>query len=185
MFERIFDELKNPKYYAKEIMSYKGMWNIQNRQLSDSIKVYEDSIIASSGRLNEGVISTFDLKGGMITFSTDVNANDLMKNKILNWIKQKLITAKQRKSVYRTIDMLADKYKVQAWTIGRFLRGRYKADDGTIFDENSISLEIIGVSINVLFNIATDLCNELHQECVLVKDYDTGDISLVDGSPMN
>lgn len=58
-----------------------------------------------------------------------------------------------------------------AWTIGKYLHGRYKTKDGTIFDENSISVELLNVSIDTIISFAEELCKEFSQETVLVKLY--------------
>ena len=58
-----------------------------------------------------------------------------------------------------------------AWTVGKYLHGRYKAKDGTIFDENSISIELLNVSVDTIISFAEELCKEFSQETVLVKLY--------------
>ena len=58
-----------------------------------------------------------------------------------------------------------------AWTVGKYLHGRYKAKDGTVFDENSISVELLNVSIDTIISVAEELCKEFSQETVLVKLY--------------
>ena len=58
-----------------------------------------------------------------------------------------------------------------AWTIGKYLHGRYKSKDGTIFNENSISVELLNVSIDTIISFAEELCKEFSQETVLVKLY--------------
>lgn len=57
------------------------------------------------------------------------------------------------------------------WTVGKYLHGRYKAKDGTVFDENSISIELINVSTDTIISFAEELCKEFSQETVLVKLY--------------
>ena len=58
-----------------------------------------------------------------------------------------------------------------AWTVGKYLHGKYKTKDGTIFDENSISVEFLNVSIDTIISFAEELCKEFSQETVLVKLY--------------
>ena len=58
-----------------------------------------------------------------------------------------------------------------AWTVGKYLHGKYKTKDGTIFDENSISVELLNVSIDTIISFAEELCKEFSQETVLVKLY--------------
>lgn len=121
-------------------------------------------------------------KGGIIVFSTDVNAVKLDPNRLKNWIKQKAVTLKNRFSYSSKIDKIADKHSLVGWTIGRFLDGRYKAKNGKIYGESSLSLEIIGISFKELITIAEELCASFKQESVLVKDFTTGRILFVDPS---
>lgn len=121
-------------------------------------------------------------KGGIIVFSTDVNAVELDPNRLRNWIKQKLSTIKNRLSFTSKIDKIADRHSLVGWTIGRFLDGRYKAKNGKMFGENSLSLEIIGVDFKELISIAEELCVSFKQESVLVKDFSKGRILFVDPS---
>ena len=58
-----------------------------------------------------------------------------------------------------------------AWTVGKYFHGRYKAKNGTIFDENSISVELLNVSVDTIISFAEELCKEFSQETVLVKLY--------------
>ena len=58
-----------------------------------------------------------------------------------------------------------------AWTVGKYLHCRYKAKDGTVFDENSISVELLNVSVDTIISFAEELCKEFSQETVLVKLY--------------
>lgn len=60
-----------------------------------------------------------------------------------------------------------------------FLNGQYKSNDGRIFDENSLNIEIVGISSETLISIAENICKDFDQECVLVKDYSDNQIYLV------
>ena len=53
-----------------------------------------------------------------------------------------------------------------AWTVGKYLHGRYKTKDGTIFDENSISVELLNVSIDKIISFEEELWKEFSQETV-------------------
>ena len=66
-----------------------------------------------------------------------------------------------------------------AWTVGKYLHGRYKAKDGTVFDENSISVELLNVSVDTIISFAEELCKEFSQEIVLVKLYEEDRILFV------
>lgn len=118
-------------------------------------------------------------RGRIVVFSTDVNAVELSSNKLVNWIKQKIQTYKNRNVSTKRIDKIAEKHALIGWTIGHYLDGRYKAKNSKIYGENSLSVEIIGVDLNKLITIAEDLCRDFDQESVLVKDYSSGRVFFV------
>ena len=66
-----------------------------------------------------------DLKGGIIVFSEEVNAVKLSENKLINWVKQKFSTVKNKLYGSSYIDKISQKHDLVGWTIGNFLKGRY------------------------------------------------------------
>lgn len=127
-----------------------------------------------------------DYRGGVITFSTDVNAVEFSKNFIMNKVKQLLATYGNRffrqSKIAKTIQQFNDKGNeyIGAFSVGNFFKGRYVGDNNKIYDEKSISVEINGLSSKALFELAEMLCKVFQQETVLVKDFNTNKIYLVD-----
>lgn len=152
-----------------------------SKRLYESIKVKDDNIIYSYYPTNEGIDWQVEYKekGGVIVLSTDVNAKELSPNKLINWFKQKSTALKNRVNKNKIIDKVANGHKLIGWTVGKFLNGRYRSKSGVNFGENSLSIEIIGVTTTELISIAEDLYREFVQETVLVKDYATGNIYFV------
>lgn len=176
----ILENNKIEKAY-KRVVENGNAYSI-SRYLSNAIKVDEAKVIASSfDRVDEGV-SFQPLptdKGGIIVFSTDVNANKQSDNKFVDYLKKKAKTIINRLNYKRKIDDIADSHKLVGWTIGRFLNGRYTSN-GKRYSENSLSLEVIGVDTNTLIKIAEELCESFDQESALVKDYSTGNVMFVE-----
>lgn len=141
-----------------------------------SFKVTEDNTI-----LQEGIDWEVpnDIKGGIISLSTDCYTLELDNNKFINAIKQFISTWKQRLTYGKIIDRIAQKHNLIGWTIGKFLRGHYTSKNGKVWDENSLTVEIVGVTLDDLITIAEDLCREFKQESVLLKDYSTGRIMFI------
>ena len=80
----------------------------------------------------------------------------------------------------KKINKVLSKYdEVYGVTIGNFVKGRYKSETGKLFDESSLAVEIIGITTEVLNNVAESLAQEFKQETVLVKDYTSNRIYLV------
>ena len=120
-----------------------------------------------------------DERGGIISLSTDCNALELNKNRFVNTLKQFINTWKQRLTYTKRIDKVAQDHNLMGWTVGKFLNGRYTGRNGKVWNENSVTIEVIGVTSDKLLNISKDLCNEFHQESVLVKDYNTNKVMFV------
>ena len=66
------------------------------------------------------------------------------------------------------------------WIIGNFIEGCcYNTVSGDVFDSNSLSAEILGVSFEECMETAKLLCVTYHQNCVLVKNSTTDKLFLV------
>ena len=51
-----------------------------------------------------------------------------------------------------------------------------------MYGENSVSVEVLGVSDDTLIKIAEEICNVFQQEAVLVRLYNTNRILFVNGN---
>ena len=134
--------------------------------------------------LNEKKDYVFENKGGIIVFSTTVNAvynnNDTFFNKVKNWFAKHYESLMNRLKSNDKINKVLSKHnEVQGFSVGNFFKGVYKAKDGSLYDETSLSVEIIGIEPLLLEIIASEMCIEFKQESALVKDYETGEIYLV------
>lgn len=141
--------------------------------------------IFSIGTENEAMKRDFDKeneKGGIIVFSTDLNAVTLSDNKIIDWVKKKYYTLKNRATKGSMLDRIANKNKIIAMTVGYYLQGRYRSNNGEMFSEQSVSVEVLGIDEEKLFTIAEDICRDFKQECVLVKSYRDGGVYFVDNN---
>lgn len=128
-------------------------------------------------------------RGGLIIFSTDINAVKLSKNAIVNKIKQFIATLNQRltagKKVHKTIfkyNQSNEEY-IGAYSLGNFFKGNYIDDSGNRYSEKSLCLEVNGISSKTLLKLAEMLCEEFKQETVLVKDLNKNKIYVADAVP--
>lgn len=125
-----------------------------------------------SGHLSEGIDSEVrdDRLGGVIYFSTDVNSIPRAKNKIVNWLKQKFTTAKQRLFHSKIVkDVLKQKDFEGGFTEGPKCRGRYfDHKNNEIFDERSFSLSFTRIKNEDLIKVAEQICKAFNQQSVLV-----------------
>lgn len=147
------------------------------RLLWDMIAVREERTLITEGV--QAVIGK-DTKGGVITFSTDVNALKISDSDIVDKIGKFVLSFKNRMT-YANKAIALDN-NITGWTVGKFLDGMYRAKNGKTFSEKSYSVEVVGIPSDKLIAFAEGICREFCQESVLVKDYNTGDILLVDSS---
>lgn len=155
-----------------------------SRYLAEAISSKNKTPIYSS-MINEGIQfePSEDKKGGIIVFSTDVNAEKQSENRFINFLKQKMKTISNRLNATKKIDKIAAKNELVGWTIGHYLDGRYTSPkNGKQYGENSLSLEIIGVDFEKLYTIAMEICDSFSQESVLLKDFSSGRVLFVDKS---
>jgi hypothetical protein len=135
----------------------------------------------------------FDYRGGIIIFSTDVNSLELSDNLLINWLRKKLKTYSNRFFVKSKLGSIIKKFNksdkkigdekiddyIGAFSIGNFFSGRYVGDNGKIFNENSISIEVNGISSKGLIYLAEEIAKDFNQETVLLKDLNVNKIFLV------
>lgn len=180
------------KEYGSPFGNLNYMNALRESHMWGSIEATKDRMLMSEGiewnnsqtRINEGIRDDIapEKKGGIIVFSTDVNSVELSPNKVVNWLKQKFATLRNRMQSTSKIDKYGRKYNLGGWTIGHYLDGRYTAKNGESFGEKSLSVEIVGVGTDEMISIAEDLCREFNQECVLLKDYESHRILFIDPS---
>lgn len=157
-----------------EALEFNG-FSISEENDKNATTIFFDNLLEDAQ-----IIKDFDKKGGTIVFSVDINAESLSKNKIINYFKQKIETFKNIANKDKKINKVISRYgEVQGISIGNFFKGRYKAKDGTTYDEKSMSITIYGVDSDTLNNIASDLAIEFNQESALVENYENNRIYLI------
>ena len=141
--------------------------------------------------VNEAVVHTLAIheKGGVVVFSTDVNALVTDTNAVLRAVKRFWISLQNRLQRYGRIDRaLASvsagegESKPSGITVGNLFKGRYKSPSGQVYDEKSLAVEVLFINGRQLIELATSLAREFRQETVLAKDNATNEIYLVDGN---
>ena len=144
-----------------------------------------DNDVISDSSVSDSIsdVIASDKKGGVITFSTDINAVRLRENRLINFLKQKLSSIVNRFLVNKkTTKLLEENDDVFAWSIGNFFKGRYKDRNGKVFDETSISIQILGIDSKTLCKVAEGICDTFRQECVMVLDFDGNKVYFIDST---
>ena len=130
-----------------------------------------------------------DYKGGIIVFSTDVNAVQLDKNKIMNWLKQHIKSFVQKHSTGKILHNVVSKFNkyneteefIGAYSVGNSFKGKYVGDNGEEYKESSTTIEVNGISSEALLRLAEMVARVFGQETVLVKDFNSNKFYLANG----
>lgn len=144
--------------------------------------------------VNEAVVRTLapKEKGGIVVFSTDVNA-ELVTDRyaLVRAVKRFWLSLRNRVRRYSKIDRVlasvsadTDEAAPTGISVGNLFKGRYKSPEGQVYDEKSLAVEVLFISGRQLIELTTKLAAEFRQETVLVKDNATHEVYLLDGSPI-
>lgn len=188
----------NEKYTIKEIKYFHPSGrtlpngsNYQKGGFLNECKKNRNSFILDEGVHGEQY-GMSKYRGGMIVFAVNVNAVQMSNNKIINALKQFIETTKNRfnkdKIVHNTImNFNSDETRnggeyIGAYSLGNFFKGKYVGDNGEMFNDRSICLEINGLSSKSLLKLAEMIADRFKQETVLVKDLNKNKIYLADAN---
>ena len=167
---------------------YQGMWAMAGWRNAVQKNVNAFKPLSKTAAISPEQFDIGKHRGGMIVFSPRVNAVKLNKEDEQENKKQQDFLSDWQSSFAEglTSDLVADyveKYAkyYQGYTFGKGFAGHYVSQSGKIFDEESLTLEIIGISSQDLIELAETLAWAFFQETVLVKDYNNGKVYLVDG----
>lgn len=203
-----YDELYeacNPKKHFKEIkyFSTDGRKTIPNGHplqkggfLSECRKNLDSFSLSEAVHDNQYGLS--DYRGGIIVFSTNVNAVKLSKNAFKNKIKTIIVNFEQRffsgKKINNVINDFNKSFKTSpngkdeticAFSIGNAFKGRYVGDNNEVYNERSMSIEVNGLSSEGLLYLGEMIARAFHQETVLIKDLNKNKIYLANGLTKN
>lgn len=116
-------------------------------------------------------------KGGMIVLSTDINSNagkgiwNTIRNK---WLGTLLNRMKRVRKVDKVVNEISDANSISiAYSIGsNNLHGKYyDMKTNEAFDERSFTIDLRGLPIKIVYQIAEKLCYEFNQQSVLVINH--------------
>lgn len=129
--------------------------------------------------MNEAVDFELPHPGGVIVFSADLNATlgsaKTLGEKVKFFFTSKWKTFLNRLNTSKRLrSILVDDFELPGYSVGKSFSGVYPAKNGMIFDEKSYTIDIAGVDSNELILISTEICRELKQETVMVRDFNKG-----------
>lgn len=142
-------------------------------------------------RLARDVVAAADYwlsPGVTIVLSTDVTNERFVKPGVLGkWAAKKWASLVNKWHRNRMIDeemkrQMAEKGVLQSgWSVGNMFRGHYRSEEtGDDYDEDSLAVEVRGVSKEFGEDLAEELAKKFRQESVLLIDNETGRAALVE-----
>ena len=199
-----YDELYeacSPKHFKEvKYFSPDGRKNIPNGHpiqqggFISECKANLNNFILSEG-VHDSQYGLSEYRGGVIVFSTEVNAVKLDKNAVKNKIKTIIVNFQQRffsgKKLHGIINKFNKYYKkmsdetIGAYSIGTAFKGKYVGDNGEEYNERSMSIEINGLSSEALLYLGEMIARAFHQDTVLIKDLNKNKIYLANGLRQN
>ena len=127
-----------------------------------------------------------DYRGGVIVLPTAINAvemsHDVFQNKVNQVVSAYGSRLRKGRIIRKSLNG-EDTEHIVAYSVGRSFTGKYVGDNGEMYDEKSLSVEVNGLSGRSLLRLAKMLAGTFMQETVLVKDLNTGKIYLADPIP--
>ena len=184
---------KEVKYFHPSGKTMPNGSHYQRGGFINECKINKDNFVLDEGVHGEQY-GMAQYRGGLVVFSTDVNAVKLNDNKLINIIKQLIATFNNRinrnEKIHNTINKLnkgikKSEERIGAYSVGNFFKGKYVGDNGEMYNDKSLSVEINGISSRNLLSFAELLAKEFMQETVLVKDLNLNKIYLADSIPMS
>jgi len=99
-------------------------------------------------------------------------------NKIINWFKAKIQSLNNRLHHKSKITQILEGHpEIKGFSVGNYFSGRFfNRETNKIYDESSITVEILDIDRETLYDVAEELCETFNQTEVIVKDYESHDI---------
>jgi hypothetical protein len=168
---------KEIKYFSRDGSSMPNGSAIQRGGFLHECRMNKEAFVIDEA-IHSQQYGLGDYRGGIIVFSTTVNAVSLDKNKIKNKVKQILATIGQRFNAGNISHKIINKFNkynetgeyIGAYSVGNAFKGKYVGDNGEQFDERSITIEVGGLSTKGLLRLGEMIAKVFHQETVLIKD---------------
>lgn len=183
--------IKEIRYFHPSGKQLPNGSNFQKGGYLNECRINMDSFSLDEG-VHGGQYGLEKYRGGIIVFAVNVNAVQMSDNHIVNKIRQFIESIKNRfnkdKIVHNTITSFNKDTNrnngehIGAYSLGNFFNGKYVGDNGEMFNDKSVCLEINGLSSKSLLKLAEMIADRFRQETVLVKDLNRNKVYLADSN---
>lgn len=131
--------------------------------------------------VHDGRCDNSQFMGGVVTLPTVIDEERY--SEVVNMVKQAAIFVEEKIRKHRLNSGFLgfDKNEhVEAYSVGHCFMGRYVGDNGDLYDEKSLSVEVNGLGRSGLNCFAEKLAESLHLRSVLVKNLINNTIYFID-----
>jgi hypothetical protein len=118
-------------------------------------------------------------RGGIIIFTDDLNTT-AKRRSLRKCLSSWLQSYWDRRAVQQRVSRILAATSLEAVNFGNYFRGHYTTDDGRVFSERSLAVEVLFVDSAGMERLATELARAFNQQVVLVKDSNTGKMYFAD-----
>ena len=123
-----------------------------------------------------------DYRGGVIVFTTDVNADKLRDDEIKQFLETFTQRLKKDEKPHTVRHKSNSEDFIGTHSLGHFFKGKYVGENGEIFNNESLALKIKGLSSKELLRLGEKLANDLVHHAVIIKDLNTNKIYIAESS---
>lgn len=160
--------MKIKRIGANSLMEGIRLNSFSVKRINDSEK--ERDVYKNGIPIEDPIAETFKHKGGILVFPSESSVHALPDDLFIRSIPEFLKTGE-------TQPQQDEPYSL---TFGYYVNGKYNDEGGSIYNENARGVEIVGISPELLDKLAYRLSKELKQGPVLVKNYETDKLYLIE-----
>ncbi len=134
-------------------------------------------LIDDKFNLIEGASDLSISQSCIIVFPTETNKIDVWTNIIMTWF-----SAKIKSNGNKWYQASNNEHYVGTFSVGKFFTGEYQSDNGGIFNEKSVTIELSGLNNKGMIAVSKMITDEFNLEAMLLKDLNRDKIFLVKSS---
>ena len=103
---------------------------------------------------------------GIIILPVNIVDENETREEIITWFKEEIYSTNflHKKKFRKMFSEL-----MLGYSFGHLFRGEYKSGNGTVYDKQSLCIEITGVSQEIFLELATKICKKFYQRSLLLK----------------
>lgn len=124
-------------------------------------------------------------KGGVIILPAPINSDRMDKNELSKYLIKNLDLINDYLFKQKNIDYILQRDTIVGCSIGNFFNGRYYSRNGQLYSNESITIELVDLDFDEVVAIAENLCKQMKQNSVLVRDNSQFNMIYIEAKDIN